>query len=94
MRRESPDLVLPAALDARWGPGGRDAETSVVHISRDAVPMSLPAGNYPESFELLRTLAAGKQSLYFVPSVGIIARRLVGRGETRLEELTSIRIMP
>jgi len=94
MRRESPDLVLPAALDARWGPGGREAETSVVHISRDAVPMSLPAGNYPESFELIRALAAGKQSLYFVPSVGIIARRLVGRGETRLEELTSIRIMP
>ena len=56
--------------------------------------MTLPAGNYPESFELLRNLSAGKQSLYFVPSVGIIARRLVGRGETRLEELTSIRIMP
>lgn len=94
MRRESPELVLPAQLDARWGPGGREAETSVVHISRDAVPMALPAGNYPESFEVVRQLASGKQSLYFVPSVGIIARRLVGRGETRLEELTSIRIMP
>lgn len=94
MRRESPELVLPATLDARWGPGGREAETSVVHISRDAVPMSLPAGNYPESFEVVRQLASGKQNLYFVPSVGVIARRLVGRGETRFEELTSVRIMP
>ena len=71
-----------------------DLETSVVHISRDAVPMALPAGNYPESFEVVRQLASGKQNLYFVPSVGVIARRLIGRSETRLEELTSIRIMP
>lgn len=94
MRRESPELVLPATLDSRWGAGGLDSDSAVVRISRDPVPMAFPAGNYPESFEVVRTLSSGKQSLYFVPSVGIIARRLTGRGETRLEELTSVRIMP
>ena len=94
MRRESPELLLPATLDSRWGAGGLDSENAVVRISRDPVPMAFPAGNYPESFEVVRTLSSGKQNLYFVPSVGIIARRLSGRGETRLEELTSVRIMP
>ncbi len=94
IRRETPAITLPARPDRSWGPSGRTDGTPVVRVQRDPVPMELPAGTYAATLEHVRNIPSGRESLFVVPSVGIVARRISTRAETRLEELTDYRVMP
>ena len=66
----------------------------LMRTQRDPVPVSVKAGSFSTSVEFTRTLPSGKESAYFVPSVGVVSRRTSLRGETTLDELLDYRIMP
>lgn len=92
--RTTPLLVFPLTLQAGWGVGGLDSRENVRRVGPEAVPVMVPAGTFPDAFEIIRSTPQGRQSSYFVPSIGFVLHRVYSTVETELVELVDYRILP
>lgn len=88
-----PMFVFPLNPGSGWGMGGFDSEDNVWRSAQDRAEVNVPAGNFATSFELTRSVAGGRQLVYFVPGIGVVLRRNNVGLRTEDEELIDYRIM-
>ncbi len=88
-----PMFVFPLSLASGWGVGGFDSEDNVWRSAQDRTEINVPAGIFATSFELSRSVAGGRQLVYFVPGIGVVLRRNNVGLRTEDEELIDYRIM-
>jgi hypothetical protein len=88
-----PMFVFPLNDASGWGVGGFDSEDNVWRTGQERADVNVPAGNFATAFELMRSVAGGRQLLYFVPGIGVVLRRNNVGLRTEDEELIDYRIM-
>lgn len=93
-RRTTPLCVFPVERGTGWGAGGHDTRNNAWRVAPEPAEVSVPAGTFPDAFELVRSTAAGRESTYFVPGIGMVMLRTQSAVETLVEELVDYRILP
>lgn len=91
--REIPLLQLPLSPGDGWGPGGRQSSANPVRVMAETEEVSTPAGVYVQALPVVRSTSRGRQTRFFVPSVGFVSIRTESATSTIIEELTDVRIL-
>lgn len=92
--RTTPLLMFPLQRGSGWSAGGADERDNTLRVTPDPAAVSVPAGAFPDAYELVRSTTRGRQSSFFVPGIGFVLYRTQTAVETNLVELIDFRILP
>ena len=93
-QRRTPLFVFPLQAGNAWGSGGQREGQTTYHVQLDTVHIGSPAGNFLNTFEIVRSTARGRESTFFQRGIGVVMKRTQSSNETNIIELTSYRILP
>jgi hypothetical protein len=93
-QNQVPLLVLPPPAGGGWGAGGTERTDPVWRVAPETEAVDVPAGHFPATRRLSRSVPGGQQVVHFAPGIGFVQRSTIAGLRTEDERLSDYRIMP
>ncbi|MEO1270980.1 MAG: hypothetical protein AAFX99_23065, partial [Myxococcota bacterium] len=94
IRQNAPTLLFPLQLGQGWTYGGEVVNDKTRYrIEPELDTVTVPAGEFSDTFVILSETRIGLDTRYFKPGVGLVRRAERGNVGTRFEDLVDFRIL-